>query len=163
MKIQFGPGKNIYDFVYVPNLVDGHILAAEALVRAYGSPAPAPDVRVDGECFNITNDERMPFWDFQRAIAAAVGLPVKKEDIRVIPVWLALIMAAVTEWTTWAVSGGKRQPIVTRDAVRTTVMSRTLSGEKARRVLGYKPRVSLEEGVARTGKWFEEQAKADGP
>lgn len=119
-------------------------------------------MRVDGECFNITNEEPVLFWEFQRALAAAVGLPVKKEDIKVIPFWLAFVIAAVSEWATWALSGGKKQPLVTRDAVRNTVMSRTLNGEKARRVLGYRPRVSMEEGVARTGQWFVELAKRDG-
>ncbi|KAI0867224.1 3-beta hydroxysteroid dehydrogenase/isomerase [Hypoxylon argillaceum] len=35
-KFQIGPGNNMYDFVYISNLVDAHILAAHALVQAYG-------------------------------------------------------------------------------------------------------------------------------
>lgn len=103
----------------------------------------------------------MPFWGFQRALAASVGLPVKEEDIKTIPFWLAFLIATVSEWTTWVLSAGKRQPLITRDAVRNTVMSRTLNIEKATRVLGYRPKVSMEEGIARTGKWFQEYEKRE--
>ncbi|KAF3767737.1 NAD(P)-binding protein [Cryphonectria parasitica EP155] len=156
-KVQFGPGKNLYDFVYASNCADAHILAAKALLRAYGRPPPASDMRVDGESFNITNEEPIPVWYFQRAIAASVGLPVKTEEIKTIPVWVAYLMATIAEWVTWIRSFGRDQPIITREAVRLTVIERTLSGEKIKRVLGYKPKVTMDEGLARTGKWFVEQ------
>ncbi|KUI69913.1 Sterol-4-alpha-carboxylate 3-dehydrogenase, decarboxylating [Cytospora mali] len=161
-KNQIGPGNNLYDFIYVSNLVDAHILAAQALHRAYGKPPSPIDMRVDGECFHVTNDERVLFWDFQRAIAASIGLPVKKEEIKVIPVWVAYLFAALSEWFTWIKTGGKGSPIVTREAVRLTVIERTLNGEKAKRVLGYRPKVSINEGLARTGKWFVDEARRAG-
>ncbi|KAI0839434.1 NAD(P)-binding protein [Hypoxylon sp. FL0890] len=160
-KFQMGPGDNLYDFVYISNLVDLHILAAEALVRAYGKPPPPSDMRVDGESFNVTNDEPVKFWEFQRAIAASVGLPVKEDEIRVIPVWVALTMATISEWITWLRTLGKGQPIVTREAVRLTTITRTLSGEKSKRVLGYRPKVSMDEGLAIAGKWFREEAERE--
>lgn len=156
---QIGPGGNLYDFIYISNLVDAHILAAQALLRAYGNPPPEPGLRVDGECFHITNHERVNFWDFQRGIAASIGLPVNKEEIKVIPAWVAYFFAALSEWITWIRTAGKGSPIVTREAVRLTVIERTLNGEKAKRVLGYRPKVSIEEGLAITGKWFVEEAK----
>ncbi|KAK0615066.1 hypothetical protein B0T17DRAFT_602170 [Bombardia bombarda] len=97
--IQMGPGNNYYDFVYVSNLVDANILAAKALLNAYGKPTPPNDMRVDGEAFNVTNDEHVEFWEFQRAIAALI-----------------------------------------------------------KRVLGYKPKVGIDEGLAVAGKWFMEEA-----
>ncbi|KAK2592987.1 erg26, C-3 sterol dehydrogenase [Conoideocrella luteorostrata] len=83
-KIQMGPGQNEYDFLYVSNLVDAHILAARALIRAFGKPAPPKGSRVDGETFIITNNERRNFWEFQRSIAALVGHPVKPDEIKII-------------------------------------------------------------------------------
>ncbi|KAK2615821.1 hypothetical protein N8I77_002547 [Diaporthe amygdali] len=161
-KIQFGPGKNLYDFVYASNCADAHILAAKALLRAWGTSPPPPDKRVDGESFNITNEESVPFWDFQRAIAASVGLPVKPEEIKILPIWVAYLIATIAEWFTWIRTLGKDQPIVTREAVRLTVIERTLSGEKAKRVLGYHPKVTMDEGLARTGKWFVEEGQKCG-
>ncbi|KAJ4391114.1 erg26, C-3 sterol dehydrogenase [Gnomoniopsis smithogilvyi] len=161
-KVQFGPGKNLYDFVYASNCADAHILAAQALLRAYGKPPPPAEMRVDGESFNVTNNEPVPFWEFQRRIAASIGLPVKPEEIRILPVWFAYLIATIAEWATWVRSFGRDQPIITREAVRLTVIERTLNGEKAGRVLGYMPKVSLEEGLAKTGKWFVEQDESRG-
>ncbi|KAM7196899.1 Cytochrome P450 [Naviculisporaceae sp. PSN 640] len=138
--IQMGPGSNYYDFVYVSNYVDANILAAKALLKAYGKPPPANDMRVDGEAFNVTNDEPVEFWEFQRGIAASVGLPVRDEDIKIIPVWMALFFALLSEWTTWIRTLGKGQPIVTREAVRLTTITRTMNCNKIKRVLGYKPK-----------------------
>ncbi|KAI1846791.1 hypothetical protein JX266_007012 [Neoarthrinium moseri] len=128
-----------------------------------GNFPPQPqDVRVDGESFNVTNNEPVYFWEFQRAIGASVGLPIKKEEIKVIPIWFTFLMATISEWTTWIRTWGKQQPIVTREAVQLTTITRTLKGEKARRILGYEPKVSMSEGLERAGKWFvEEAARAD--
>ncbi|KAK4212524.1 putative 3-beta hydroxysteroid dehydrogenase/isomerase family protein [Rhypophila decipiens] len=154
--IQMGPGNNYYDFVYVSNYVDANILAAKALLKAYGKPPPADDMRVDGEAFNVTNDEPVEFWEFQRGIAASVGLPARKEDIKIIPVWMALLVALFSEWSTWIRTFGKGQPIVTREAVRLTTITRTMNCDKIKRVLGYRPKLSMEEGLAIAGKWFRE-------
>ncbi|TVY26269.1 Sterol-4-alpha-carboxylate 3-dehydrogenase,decarboxylating [Lachnellula hyalina] len=86
-RFQIGPGKNQYDFIYVGNLVDAHLLAAYALVRAYGKPAPPKDKRVDGETSNVTNDERVLFWEFHRSISASVGIPISQRDIKIVPRW----------------------------------------------------------------------------
>jgi sterol-4alpha-carboxylate 3-dehydrogenase (decarboxylating) len=157
--VQIGPGKNEFDVIYISNLVDGHILAARALVRSYGKPPPRLDSRVDGQCFNITNDERILFWDFQRAISASVGLPIRPEDVRIVPIWLSMIFAGINEWATWIWTWGAKQPIVTREAITLTTIVRTLNGEKARRVLGYKPTISIQEGLDRAGKWFIDEAR----
>lgn len=74
--------------------------------------------------------------------------------------WVAYLFALVAEWYTWAVTWGQRVPLVTRQAVRMTVIHRTFNIEKAKKVFGYKPKVTIEEGVARAGKWFvEEESK----
>ncbi|KAI1163394.1 C-3 sterol dehydrogenase/C-4 decarboxylase family protein [Nemania serpens] len=160
-RIQIGAGDNVYDFVYISNLVDAHLLAARALLGAYGKPPPPSESRVDGECFNVTNDEPIRFWDFQRAISASVGLPVQPDEIRVVPFWIAYLTAAISEYTTWLRSWGKEQPIITREAVRLTTITRTLNCEKAKRLLNYKPRVSMQEGLAMAGKWFLEEAERE--
>ena len=153
-RFQMGEGKNVYDFMYVGNLADAHILAAHRLLAAWGKPAPPAEKRVDGECFNITNDERILFWEFVRKVSAAAGYPVKKEDIKVVPVWIGLLMGWLSEWIVWAKSGGRRQPIMTVEATRLSTIHRTMSVEKAKRVLGYRPAVSLEEGIERGAKWW---------
>ncbi|KAG8164886.1 hypothetical protein KVR01_005161 [Diaporthe batatas] len=154
---QIGDGTNLYSYTYVGNLVDAHLLAAEALVRAHGKPPPPAESRVDGEAFFITNDEDWPFWDYQRAGAASVGYPVRKDDIKVIPMWLALVVGLVVEWVVWLISLGKRHSVLSRQAVRYSCINRTLRCDKAKRVLGYRPKVSMAEAIGNTGAWFVQE------
>ncbi|KAK8117926.1 uncharacterized protein PG998_006207 [Apiospora kogelbergensis] len=157
--IQMGPGNNLYDFLYVTNLIDAQLLAARALLRAYGKQPPPLESRVDGQSFNITNDERVLFWEFHRAVAASVGIPIRKEDVKVVPLWVGLLIAFISEWSTWIRTFGTKQPPITREAVRLTVLNCTLNGEKAKRVLGYKPRYTIQQGLEISGKWFIEHDK----
>ncbi|KAG8162015.1 hypothetical protein KVR01_007780 [Diaporthe batatas] len=157
--VQIGPGKNYYDVTYISNLVDAHLLAAHALIDAYGKAALPVDKQVDGQAFIITNDEPVLFWDFNRAIAASVGIPVKKEDIKVVPYWVAMLAATVSEWSTWIFSFGKKQAAITREAVHLSTITRTLKCDKAKQLLGYKPKVGVYEGLEECSKWFLEEAK----
>ncbi|KAL4923647.1 NAD(P)-binding protein [Aspergillus undulatus] len=162
-RFQMGPGKNAYDFVYVGNLADAHLLAAHALVSAHGNaPLPAPQ-RVEGEVFNITNGDPWRFWDFQREISKQLGRPIEKKDIVVIPKWVGLVMGFVSEWIVWAVSGGSRVANSTREGIRFSTLERTLNGEKARRVLGYEAKVGMQEGIERAVIWFRENPDAIPP
>ncbi|KAM7210359.1 putative c-3 sterol dehydrogenase c-4 decarboxylase family protein [Rhypophila decipiens] len=155
-RFQIGKGENLHDFVYVENYVDANIFVARELLGAYGKSSPKVEgKRVDGQVFNVTNDEPVLFWEFQREIAAEVGITVRKEEIVVVPVWIAILVAWVSEWLVWIVSLGRRQPIVTREAVRLTVITKTLSCEKIQK-LGYKPRVGMEEGLKISDAWFLE-------
>lgn len=156
---QIGPGQNYYDVTYISNLVDAHLLAAHALIDAYGKAAPPPEKQVDGQAFIITNDEPVLFWEFNRAIAASVGLPVKNEDIKVVPYWVAMLVATVSEWSTWIFSFGRKQASITREAVHLSTITRTLKCDKAKRILGYKPKVGVYEGLKECSKWFVEEAK----
>jgi sterol-4alpha-carboxylate 3-dehydrogenase (decarboxylating) len=156
---QIGPGKNYYDVTYISNLVDAHLLAAHALINAYGRAAPPLESQVDGQAFIITNDEPVLFWEFNRAVAASVGMPVKKEDIKVIPYWVAMLAATVSEWSTWIFSFGKKQALITREAVHLSTITRTLKCDKAKRILGYKPRIGVYEGLEQCSKWFVKEAK----
>lgn len=157
--VQIGPGHNLFSYTYVGNLVDAHILAAEALVRAHGKPPPPVESRADGEAFFVTNDEDMRFWDYQRAGAAAVGHPVKQEDTKIIPLSVALVMGFCAEWFVWLTSLGKKQSLLSRQTVRYACINRTLKCDKAKRVLGYRPRVSMSEAIYKTGQWFVQEAK----
>lgn len=160
-KNQIGAGRNLYDVTYASNLVDAHILAAHALVDAHGKAPPAPEERADGEAFIITNDEPVLFWEFHRAVAASVGIPVKQEEIKVVPYWVAMLVATVTEWSTWILSLGRKQAPITREAVHLSTITRTLKCDKAKRVLDYKPRVSVYEGLEIASKWFIAEAEEE--
>ncbi|KAJ5937727.1 hypothetical protein N7454_004069 [Penicillium verhagenii] len=157
-RFQMGDGQNPYDFVYVGNLADAHLLAAHALLKAWGKPPQTDDSagRVDGECFHITNEDPWLFWEFQRAVSALAGNPIRPEDIIVIPKWVGLTLGFVNEWVAWLVWG--KTANMSREGIRFSTLIRTLNGSKARRVLGYRPKVGVREGLERSVRWFMENA-----
>ncbi|KAL4935818.1 hypothetical protein BDV06DRAFT_206140 [Aspergillus oleicola] len=159
-RFQVGHGRNAYDFVYVGNLADAHLLAAHALLSAFPNPPLPAEQRVEGEVFNITNGEPWLFWDFQREISKQLGFPIAEKDIVVIPKWVGLVMGFVGEWVVWAVSRGARAANSTREGIRFSTLERTIDGEKARRVLGYQPKVGMREGLERGVAWFKENPDA---
>lgn len=158
LKFQIGNGKNLFDWTYNENVIDAHILAAQALLKSHIDPPPA-DMRVAGEGFIISNDEHMPFWEFARGIGEAAGYPTKIEDVRAIPKVVALAMATIAEWVVWITSFGRKKSRMNRVAIRYSCMTRTYRIDKAKKRLGYKPRVSLREAIQRAGKSFSEESK----
>ncbi|KAL4789474.1 hypothetical protein BDV19DRAFT_396979 [Aspergillus venezuelensis] len=143
-RFQMGNGQNPYDFIYAGNLADAHLVSAWALLEAWGKEPPTDSTtRVDGEIFNVTNDDPWLLWDFQRAVSAAIGKPVRKENIIVIPLWVGLTIGLISKWTAWFGSflGGKQEASVTR----------------AGRVLGYRAEVGMKEGIERSVRWIMEQ------
>ncbi|PQE32204.1 hydroxysteroid dehydrogenase protein [Rutstroemia sp. NJR-2017a WRK4] len=162
LKYQIGNGRNLFDFTYVTNVIDAHILAAQALLRQHKTPVSDESLRVDGQGFVITNDEHILFWDFARGIGNAAGYPIRSEDVTKIPMFVALAMAIFAEWWVWIVSFGRKQSRMNRVGIRYSCMTRTYKIDKAKRVLGYRPRVSLQEGIRRAGSSFlEKDRKAE--
>ncbi|KAF4311021.1 sterol-4-alpha-carboxylate 3-dehydrogenase [Botryosphaeria dothidea] len=150
---------NLWDFIYVGNLVHACIIAAERLlVASETTPLPA-NQRVEGEAFNITNNERMTFWDFTLAVSAAIGRPVKEEDLVKVPRIVALIVCFFSEWGVWLFSLGRKQSNMVREGVVFAYITRTLNIEKAIKVLGYRPVVSLKDGIQESVDWYMKQDK----
>ena len=147
-KFQIGSGENLFDWTYVGNAARAHLLAADALLDGASSS------QVAGEAFFITNDDPMPFWDFVRAIGAAAGFPVDKKDVWVIPRSVGLTMATIAEWVVWAMSLGKQKSTMTRGGIRYSCLTRTYRIEKLKTRLGYKPAVTISEGIKRGVGWW---------
>lgn len=157
LKYNIGNGKNLFDFTYQVNSIHAHILLAEALLKSFISPPTSTDMVVGGEAFIITNDEPIAFWEFGRQIADAAGFPTNRASVRSIPVFIGLAMALFAEFMVWVFSLGKRRSRMNRVAIRYSALTRTYRIDKAKRVLGYKPLVSLKDGILRSGKFFRRQ------
>ncbi|KAF2792462.1 putative sterol-4-alpha-carboxylate 3-dehydrogenase, decarboxylating [Melanomma pulvis-pyrius CBS 109.77] len=153
IKYQVGAGKNFYDFIYAGNAAEGHVLAAQALLRAAHSTTPIPESeRVDGEAFNLSNGKPWPFWAVARYISTTAGYPIAEKDVWKIPMGVACFFMAIWEWLFWAGTWGGTPPI-TRRMLRYTAQIRTFDITKARERLGFEPRVSMEEGLRRGVEW----------
>ncbi|PVI08699.1 C-3 sterol dehydrogenase/C-4 decarboxylase [Periconia macrospinosa] len=164
--MQVGDNKNLFDYTYLGNAAHAHILAASILLKTSpSSPPPPADQRVDGEAFVVTNDSPWPFWNFGRAVSAAVGRPISPKDIRVVPSWLFYIFAVFAEWGVWMVSLGQRESHLNRKMVRYFSMTRTFDITKAKERLGYRPRIGTEDAIKKSVEHFlatrEEEGKKE--
>lgn len=153
-----GDGKNLFDFTYQKNAIHAHILAAQALLKHQIEP-PAEGMAVGGEGFIITNDEHVRFWEFARSLGDAAGYPTDRTKVKSIPRFVGLGLAIIAEWVVWITSFGKKKSRMNRVGIRFSSMNRTYRIEKAKRVLGYKPLVSLKEGILRSGRSFAKSPK----
>ncbi|KAK4546045.1 hypothetical protein LTR36_002182 [Oleoguttula mirabilis] len=128
-----GDGDNIYDFMYIDNAVDAHVLAIENLLSS-GTAA--------GHAFFISNQEPVYFWDFLAAIWAQFG---HVPSVRVhIPMPIAWAAGYAFEWYTWLTGAAATMDTGSvKDGVRTAYSN----NEKAKRILGYEPKIGLAEGV----------------
>ncbi|KAF2702971.1 putative sterol-4-alpha-carboxylate 3-dehydrogenase, decarboxylating [Pleomassaria siparia CBS 279.74] len=162
IRFQVGQGKNLYDFIYAGNAAEGHLLAAKALLRAANQDGPiAEKERVDGEAFNLTNGDPWLFWGVARFVSTAAGYPIEEKDVWKIPMEIVCFFMAIWEFIYWVATLGGEPEIKAR-MLRYTEQVRTFDITKARERLGYKPRVSIEDGLRRGVAWHVEKSKNSG-
>lgn len=158
-RFRFGKGENLFDFIYVGNAAYAHILAARALLAAYGKdPLPASQ-RVEGEVFNISNDERIPFWDIVIRTSNLLGRPLSHDQIFSIPPAVGILIAFLVEWLVWILTLAHWNSKMTREGVRYTYLNHTMDISKAKERLQYAPRWSIQEGLERSADWYKEKDK----
>lgn len=124
--------------VYVDNLADGVMLAAESADAV-------------GEIFTIADGYAIEIGDFFGRYARMLGKP----PARTLPTPIA---------RTIAMAGGQLEKALGRDTEMSAASIDYLakrgaySIEKARRVLGYEPKVDLDEGMRRCEEWLRAEA-----
>jgi nucleoside-diphosphate-sugar epimerase len=133
--VMIGQGEVRFQLVHVDDLVNG-ILLCSTLREAVG------------EVFIITGAEAPTLNQLVATIATAVGVPAPRLRVPIAPVYaLGGLCEAI------CVPLGIEPPLYRR---RVAFFShhREFDISKARQVLGYEPRVSLQEGVRRTALWY---------
>ena len=103
-----------------------------------------------GEVFNITNGEPVNQLVTLEALLARLGYRVNRKWI---PVERAWKIAGALEWVHRHFIPD-REPLLTRYGVCTLAYTRTLSIDKAKTLIGYRPGISMQEGLERTIPWF---------
>ncbi len=133
-----GDGQNIGDMTYVENVVDALLLCAE-------SPA-----HTLGKKYNITNGESIRLWEMIQKLCERLDL---KYPTRRIAYPVADRIAGVMEFI-YRHLPGQPEPPLTRYSAAMISVSTTLDISAARNDLGYKPRVSNEEGFEKFIDWW---------
>ncbi|MFH0962637.1 MAG: NAD-dependent epimerase/dehydratase family protein [Planctomycetota bacterium] len=141
-----GGGGAALSLVYVENLVDAMMLAAK-------------NERTTGEVFMITDGEPITRRELIETIAAGLGLPKPSKSV---PLWVAKAACPLFELVA-KLKGGRKPPLLNRFRLKFMATPLTFNIAKARRVLGYEPRFSTPEGLARTIAWHKKQREAPQP
>ena len=131
-----GDGNNLWDLVYVGNVALAHLLAAENLLSSKTAA---------GETFFIQNNEPITFRELQLAIWRNFGHSPSFQIS--IPKNLCWALGFLAEIATWLFG---TTATLSRGSVLDACATRYASGDKAKHVLGYEPRVGLEEGLKRS-------------
>jgi nucleoside-diphosphate-sugar epimerase len=140
---RIGRQTNLVDSTYIDNAATSHLLAADRL--APGSP-------LAGRAYFISQGDPWPLWMLIDGILRAAGLqPVS----RTVSPTVARVAGAVLE-TAHRALRLPGEPMMTRFLVQQLSTSHWYNIEAARRDLGYKPTVSIDEGLRRLGRWFAE-------
>lgn len=133
-----GTSDNMYDFVYITNIADAHVLALDNLLSIKAFPESAA-----GHAFFISNQQPVYFRDFMLAIWKHFGhVPTFQVRVPMPLAWVAGLVAEVASWV-----AGATDTALSRGSVRDAVGTRYASNEKAKRVLGYYPRVDFVDAV----------------
>ncbi|MEI6970397.1 MAG: SDR family NAD(P)-dependent oxidoreductase [bacterium] len=136
--VMIGPGTTLYHMTYIDDLVQGFLLAGEKKEAL-------------GQVFTIGGPEYTTLNELVSAIACAVGVRPPRLRVPFAPVyWLSLLCPVLCR------PFGINPPLYPR-RVEFFSKSRAFSIEKARRLLGYDPKVNLHEGLKRTADWYREQ------
>ncbi|KAH9494409.1 hypothetical protein Btru_021867 [Bulinus truncatus] len=132
IKMTIGDKDSLVDFLHVDNLVQAHILAAEALGEKKNYIA-------EGKVYFISDNRPINNFEFFRPLFEGLGYPFPKINL---PVSLMFYFAWLTELLHAVVSPLYNfQPMLTRTEVYKTGTTHYFSIERAAQDLGYVPTV----------------------
>jgi 2-alkyl-3-oxoalkanoate reductase len=132
----FGSGRTYYHPVYIDNLVDAFVTAMES-------------GRGAGQAYIIADSEFFSIEELVKRVGRAIGVDVRTPHY---PIWPLIAAGHVCEKL--CKPFGIAPPIFPR-RVDWFRQVRAFRIDKARRDLGYEPRVGIDEGLRRTGEWYQ--------
>jgi nucleoside-diphosphate-sugar epimerase len=134
-----GSGRQPVSLVYVGNLVEALVLAATR-----------PDVV--GETFLITDAEAVTRRRMMEIVCEETGYPM---PTRHVPRWLVRALCPVMEGI-HSLRRSAEPPLVNKFRLKFMSTPLTYRIDKARRMLGYEPKVDTEAGLRQTLAWFRQ-------
>jgi nucleoside-diphosphate-sugar epimerase len=132
------PSKRVMNTIYIANLVD-------AVFQAIDAPNSV------GQVYNLTDGEKVTKRKFFETIADGLKLPRPHKRVRLVT---ARILAKVLESTARR-RGAKEPPRLTQGRLKLLGLNLDFSIEKAKRELGYSPKVTFDQGMNETLNWFK--------
>ncbi|GAA5861775.1 hypothetical protein JCM1840_005263 [Sporobolomyces johnsonii] len=121
----------------------------------YPPTLPPAGHSVAGQSFFISNGEPVPFWSFARAVYCAYSGEPTRWIVRM-PSALGMAIAGACEWAGWVVGKRPDECGINRKYMQYVLSDMYFDIERARRLLGYEPVESLEEGIRSAVEWYKE-------
>ncbi len=137
-----GCGHNALVFVYVTDVVEGLLLAAS-------------QDRAVGQIYNMSNDQPLTQKQFWSAIAEEIGVAPPRLHVP----YAALYALALLSERAINPNDLRHQPLITRFGVKLFGTDNRVVIDKARRELGYAPRVRVREGLHLAARWYLQQKR----
>jgi nucleoside-diphosphate-sugar epimerase len=137
-----GKGENLADLTCVSNVVQ----AVECAMHA--------DEQALGKAYNISNDDPVKLWPTINGLLEVLGYTKLEKQVP-----LSVAMAAAWLMEKKSVLTGYKEPPLTRYSVGVLAYSMTLDISQARKLLGYVPGQSTEDGIKEFVAWYKKQIK----
>lgn len=134
-KFQLGDNLNLFDVTYVGNVAYSHVLAAQMLDSADAE-------KISGEALFITNDSPIYFWSLGKEVWKQDGTEPKFTIV--IPKSIGVLMGYASE-AICSLLG--KEPTLTAFRVKTSCATRYYDISKAKELLNYKPKWTLEQAI----------------
>lgn len=135
-------GRSVFGVVHAANVADGALLAATT--DAAG-----------GRAYNLANDFEVSVRRFFELAGEGLG---RRPVFLPVPLWLARGGLRVVKAAARALTGGKFS-LVSNSAIDFIAEDNPFTSERARRELGWKPRVHPDVGVPDAFRWWAETQK----
>mmetsp|Transcript_16308 Transcript_16308/g.25840 ORF Transcript_16308/g.25840 Transcript_16308/m.25840 type:complete len:410 (-) Transcript_16308:41-1270(-) len=149
--VTIGQASAKQDWVHIDNLVFAHTLAAKHLTDTKKGPGTAC-----GQAYFINDGESINTFQFVKPLVLALNRPYPSISL---PYSLAMRGGQICEILYYFANtlGVKIEPFLTRCEVNKCARMHTFRIDKARRELGYYPKVNIHEGRKRHLKWVLQQ------
>jgi len=134
----FGSGDTLYHPLYIDNLIDAFMLCME------------PD-KGNGREYLIADEEYYPILEIVKKVGQALNVPLKINHYPVTPV---VIVGHIVEKVC---KPFRITPPIFPRRVDWYRQNRAFDITRAKKELGYVPRIGLDEGLKRTGQWYKEK------
>jgi Nucleoside-diphosphate-sugar epimerases len=134
----FGDGKTFYHPLYIDNLIDAFMLSME-------------EGKGDGEAYLIADEEYIEIEELVRKIAKSLNVEIKIPHYPIIPV---IIIGHICEKIC---KPFRITPPIFPRRVDWYRQNRAFKIDKAKRDLGYQPKVGIDEGLKRTAEWYRKE------
>jgi nucleoside-diphosphate-sugar epimerase len=137
-------GGHVAGLTYVGNLADAMLLAAES-------------EQAEGQAYNINDDSEATWGAYLQALAALAEVPPPRKSYSR---GKALLLAWGWEML-YQLLGRTERPPLTRLMVEVMSVDQRYPIAKARRELGYRPRISLTQGLRAMADWLRQEGLVD--